>query len=142
MNVDRDARTYSPPPPDEPPRRRMKMLPWWRRLSAWLKDFHHFALTLVSVGGMTVAGHAWVRGLITKEQLATAVEEAVRKAMVDQTTEIKTLKERTGGLPEWRSDFTKRLSDVELRAAAAERKGEKNEDRIDRYIARARGGGG
>lgn len=116
------------------------MFPWWRRLAAWLKDFHHFALTLVSVSTMSVAAHAWVRGLITKEQLTAAVEEAVRNAMIDQTTEIRLLKERTGGLPEWRSDVSKRLSDVETKAAAAEKKGEKNEDRIDRYIAAARGG--
>jgi len=127
------------------PRRSMRVLPWWRRAWAWIGDFHKFVVTLISIAGTTIVVHVWLKGLVTRAELEhsveVAVEKAVRQALVDSRTDIEILKQRTGGVPEWRADVTDRLLKVEGKAAAAEKQGEKNEDRIDRYIAAARLGG-
>lgn len=145
-----------PPPPPRPPRidgpeeqlatRRSirAMQPKWKQFLGWLGEFQKFAVTLISVATVSIAVHVWLKGLITRKELEVAVDASVRSAVVAVLTDVQVdvdlLKTRTGGLPEWRAEVTIKLVNLEAKMGTVEKKGEKNEDRIDRYIVVSRGG--
>lgn len=132
------------PPPDRDVRRSVRaMVPWWRRATAWLADFHKFATTLVAVAGTTVAIHVWLKGLITRAELDLAVDAAVtkatEKALLDVRGDLAIIKTNTGGLPQWRGETTEKVVKLEEKASVAAKDAQKANDRIDTYLINARG---
>lgn len=100
--------------PEPDPREEARAFkPWWRRAWEWITDFHKFVLTFGGIAAATLAGHAWLKGLITRRELDLAVQVAVEKALVQVLADLKDIKTNTGGLPEWRGDVTVRLAKVE-----------------------------
>jgi hypothetical protein len=131
------------PPPDHEARRSMRgMIPWWRRLAAWLGEFHKFVSTIVAIAAVTIAIHVWLKGLITRSELDLAVEAAVSKTtdrvLLDIRGDLAIIKTNTGGLPEWRGVTTAKVSRLEDRTADALKLAEKNEGRIDIYLTSRR----
>jgi hypothetical protein len=118
------------------------MQPRWRRVLGWLADFHKFVITLASIAGTSVAIHVWLKGLITRAELDVAVEAAVTKAtdkvLLDVRADLAIIKMNTGGLKEWRGDTTTKVIALEQGLTIAQKLAEKNESRIDTYLA-ARG---
>lgn len=116
--------------------------PWWRKLAAWLGDFHKFATTLLAIGGATIVIHVWLKGLVTRAELDMAVQAATQKALVEtfsaMKADLETLKNNTGGLPTWRADVTQRLGKVEDHSAANGDQIVRVEARVDRFLTRAR----
>lgn len=116
--------------------------PWWRKLFAWLGDFHKFATTLVAIAGGTIVVHVWLKGLITRAELDMAVQAATQKALVEMFSQMRadmeTLKSNTGGLPTWRADVTVRLGKVEDHAVTNADQIVRVEARVDRFLTRAR----
>jgi hypothetical protein len=128
------------PPPDPEERRSLRaIVPWWRRFTAWLADFHKFVTTLVAVAGTTIAVHVWLKGLITRKELELAVDAAVTKSMAEVKGDLATIKTNTGGLPDWRGETARRLGKAEDKLVEVEKQTDKNERRIDTYIAIQRG---
>jgi hypothetical protein len=132
------------PPPDPDERRSLRaVMPWWRRLFAWLSDFHRFATTLIAVAGTTIAVHVWLKGLITRAEMDLAVEAAVtkatEKALLEVRGDLAIIKTNTGGLPEWRGDTSKRVISLEEKVSSASKDAQKANDRLDTYLINARG---
>lgn len=100
-------------PEPDPREEARKFKPWWRRAWEWANDAHKFLLTFGGICAATLAGHAWLKGLITRRELELAVQVAVDKALVQALSDLKDIKTNTGGLPEWRGDVTVRLAKVE-----------------------------
>lgn len=120
-------------------------LPWWRRFVAWVSDFHKFVTALLAIAGLTIGIHVWLKGLITRRELEIAVEASVEKAVKEALREtgakITDLKDKIAGdppLPQWRGETTTKIGNLDERVNAAKAQGEKNERRIDSYIARGR----
>jgi hypothetical protein len=100
--------------PEPDPRQEAEAFkPWWRRAGEWLGDFHKFVLTLIGISTVTLAAHAWLKGLITRRELDLAVQVAVDKALVQVLSDLRDIKANTGGLPDWRGDVSIRLARVE-----------------------------
>jgi hypothetical protein len=100
--------------PEPDPREEARAFkPWWRRAWDWLNDAHKFLLTFGGICAATLAGHAWLKGLITRRELDLAVEVAVRQALAPALADLTTIKTNTAGLPDWRGDVTVRLAKVE-----------------------------
>lgn len=132
------------PPPDRDERRSMRaMVPWHRRVIAWLSDFHKFVTTLVGIAVTSIAIHVWLKGLITRKELDVAVEASVTKsvaaALVDVRTDLAIIKTNTGGLPEWRKETTEKVIALDQKTSAATKDASKANDRIDTYLINARG---
>lgn len=128
------------PPPDPDERRSMRaIVPWWRRLTAWLSDFHKFVTTLIAIAGTTIAVHVWLKGLITRKELELAVDSAVTNAMVGVKGDVAIIKTNVGGLPDWRGETTRRIGDIEVKLSSVEKQTDKNERRLDTFISTARG---
>lgn len=137
----RESISFDPGP--DPREEARAFQPWWRRLGAWLAHFHKFVTVLVSVAGMTIAIHVWLKGLITRGELDLAVQAAVEKAlmktMLDVRSDLAVIKNSTGDLPAWRGDVTGRLAKVETKADGNAEASRAVTERVDRYLmARAR----
>lgn len=130
--------SFHPEDPDE--RKSMRgMLPWWRRLTAWLSDFHKFVTTLIAIAATTIAVHVWLKGLITRSELELAVDSAVTNAMAGVKGDVAIIKTNVGGLPDWRAETTRRIGVVEVKLGTVEKQGDKTEHRLDTFISTARG---
>jgi hypothetical protein len=110
------------------------MLPWWRRLSAWVTDFHSIVSKVAAIAVATVAIHVWIKGIVTRSELHAEVKQAVIEALLDVNTDLLIAKERAAGIPAWRVQVDERLPKVEHQAAEAERIGQKANDRVDTYL--------
>jgi hypothetical protein len=120
-----------------PPRRSMRILPWWRRLSAWVQDFHKFVTALVSISAATVAAHVWIQGLVRRGEVKEEVKKAVIEAMLQVRGDLSDVKDRAGAdLPQWRKRVDERLVSVEARADTGIKLADKANDRFDRYFER------
>jgi hypothetical protein len=108
----RGSISFSPEPDPREEARAFK--PRWRRAWDWVTNLHKFALTLAAIGGTTLAGHAWLKGLITRKELELAVAAAVQTEFATIKGDLETIKTNTGGLPEWRGDISIRLAKVEV----------------------------
>jgi len=119
------------------------MVPWWRRLLAWLSDFHRFVITLLAISAGTTAIHVWLKGLITRVELDLAVDAAVTKATKDAFLEVRgdlaIIKTNTGGLPQWRGETSGKVIALEEKVSAAGKDAAKANDRLDTYLVNARG---
>lgn len=130
--------SFPPPSDSDDPElvpRHMRMLPWWRRFGAWLSDFHRFVLVVVSACGSTVVAHAWLKTIITKEELKGEVAAAVVVVMLSTRVDLETMKQRTGeDFPAWRQRIDARIAAAEKAAGEGVHLGEKANDRIDQYL--------
>lgn len=119
------------------------MVPWLRRLMAWLSDFHKFVTTVAAIAAVSIAVHVWLKGLITRAELDLAVDAAVQKAtekaLLDIRGDLAIIKTNTGGLPQWRGETSEKLIALDGKASAAAKDATKANDRIDTYLANARG---
>jgi len=132
------------PPPDPRDRKVARaMVPWWRRLFAWVGDFHKFVITLLAISAGTTAVHVWLKGLITRAELDLAVDAAVQKATKDAFLEVRgdlaIIKTNTGGLPLWRGETSAKVIALEKDVSAAGKDAQKANDRLDTYLVNARG---
>jgi hypothetical protein len=126
-----------PPPDDLQPRRSMRILPWWRRVSAWVQDFHKFVTVLLSVATATVAAHVWIQGLVRRGEVKDEVKAAVSEALREVHNDLTEVKDRTSAdLPRWRGKVDERLSKVEDKTTDAIKLADKANDRFDRYFER------
>jgi len=122
------------------------ILPWHRRFALWITDFHKFVTAVLGIAALTIVVHVWLKGLITRAELEVAVtasvEKAVTKVILKTQSDVSDIKDAIAGspaLPVWRGETTTKVEHLEERLATTKALGEKNERRIDSYIAR-RGG--
>lgn len=111
--------------------------PWYRRAWAFATHAHKALIAFASICATTIGAHAWIAGLVTKENVRAEVTGAVAAAMVETRVQVTALNDRTAGLPEWRKATHELVIRHEERLNAVEKLANKTDDRIDRYLQRS-----
>ncbi len=106
--------------------------PWYKRAWSWIADAHKLVTIFAAICGASVAAHAYIAGLITKDNLKAEVTQAVAAAVLDTRARVTTLEDHTSGLPEWRRDTSEKVVRQDERIRAVEKLSEKTEARLDR----------
>lgn len=88
-------------------RRDMRALkPWWRRAKDSVVDAGGLVAAIASICTATIAGHLWIKGLVSEARVEEVVRTAVVKALLESNARIANLETATGGLPDWRGKTT------------------------------------
>ncbi len=110
--------------------------PWYRRAWAWIADAHKLLTVFTAVCAATIAAHAYIAGLITKDNLEIAVTTAVTKAMLESRGDVSDLKDRTAGIVDWRKATQESIVRHEERIHGLEKQQDTLTNRVDKYISR------
>jgi hypothetical protein len=113
-----------------------KAQPWYRRAWAWMVDAHKLVTFFTAVCAATIAAHAYIAGLITKDNLKSEVKQAVTEAMLDTRTRVIQLEDNTAELPQWRKATQEMITRHDERVRLIDARQEKLEARFDRYLRR------
>jgi hypothetical protein len=114
------------------------MQPLHRRIFGLIADVKVFA----GICAATIAGHAWLKGLVTRAEVNLAVKAEVtlqvKAALDEMRADLAIIKTNTGGLPEWRGQTSDRVVKLEEKADEAKHLATKANDRIDSYLVTVR----
>ncbi len=110
--------------------------PWYRRAWAWIMDAHKLLTVFTAVCAATIAGHAYIAGLITKDNLETSVTTAVAKAMLDTRGDVADLKDHTAGIVDWRKSTQEAIVRHDEHIRILEKQEDQLQGRVDKYLSR------
>jgi hypothetical protein len=123
-------------PPADGPSPAPRLKPWYRRAWAWAVEGHKALTGFATVCAISIGAHAWLAGLVTKDNVDATVQAAVTKALVEANGRIKDLEANTRGLPEWRGDTTVHDAVQDTRLQELDKRTASFEDRLERSRTR------
>ncbi len=106
-------------------------VPWYRRAIGFLGHAQKFLVVFGSICAASVAAHAWIAGLVTTNDVKTAVSQAVAETMLDTRARVTVLEDRTAGLPEWRRDTQEMITRHDERIKALGELSARTSARVD-----------
>ncbi|MES2360050.1 MAG: hypothetical protein V4529_17045 [Gemmatimonadota bacterium] len=132
----------SDPPPARAPLRSVDLStghPWYRRAWTWLSDAHTFLGKFAAICAVTVGAHAYVKGLVTTENLKHEVKAALDEAIEERRVTKAQTETRLHDL-EARAEYYAKQSDMTAlitRQTAVEQTSQRTSSLVDGFIMRS-----
>ncbi len=108
--------------------------PWYRRAWHFVTSAAGFLKIFGAIAGASLAGHAWIAGLVTKENVHDEVGAAVTAAMLNTNDRLTRLEDKTADFPGWKISTHDKVTTHEVKINALDKSTTKLEDRFDRYL--------